>query len=62
MKTVHRGIGISEGDWGRFIGHLEATLDRFELPATERAEVLAFVGGTKQQIVDQVSPGNGAGA
>jgi hemoglobin len=52
MKTSHRGMGISEGDWKRFIGHLEATLDKFKLPATERAEVLAFVGGTKQQILD----------
>jgi hemoglobin len=52
MATSHRGMGITESDWGRFIGHLEATLDKFNLPATERAEVLTFVTGTKQQVVD----------
>src|SRR5262245_59911391 len=26
MKTVHRGMGVSESDWGLFISHLDATL------------------------------------
>ena len=43
MKTSHRGMGISESDWQRFIGHLVATLDKFEVPAPERADVLAFL-------------------
>ena len=29
MKTSHRGMGINESDWQRFIGHLETTLDTF---------------------------------
>jgi hemoglobin len=33
MKTSHRGMGVSESDWQRFIGHLETTLDTFEVPA-----------------------------
>src|SRR5215831_19128082 len=36
MKTSHRGMGISENDWQRFHGHLEATLDEFAVPAAER--------------------------
>jgi hemoglobin len=52
MKTSHRGMGISESDWAQFAGHLEATLDKFKLPAAERADVLAFVAGTKESIVD----------
>src|SRR6266571_4650337 len=43
MKTSHRGMGISESDWQRFIGHLEDTLDKFAVPATERTEVLGFI-------------------
>ena len=52
MKTSHRGMGINESDWQRFIGHLEATLDKFAVPATERAEVLGFVDSTKGDIVE----------
>ena len=52
MKTSHRGMGISEGDWKAFISHLEATLDRFQVPPKERAEVLAFVESTKRDIVE----------
>src|SRR5262245_9637907 len=47
MKTTHRGMGISESDWQRFISHLEATLDKFEVPAAERAAVLGFIDSTK---------------
>ena len=52
MKTSHCGMGISESDWQRFIGHLEATLDKFAVPAAERAEVLGFVDSTKADIVE----------
>ena len=52
MKTSHRGMGISEIDWRAFRGHLEATLDRFEVPASERAELLAFIDSTKSDIVE----------
>ena len=52
MKTSHRGMGISESDWHTFLVHLEATLDGFAVPATERAEVLGFVNSTKPDIVE----------
>jgi len=52
MKTSHRGMGIGEDDWRAFSGHLEATLDACKVPAKERAEVIAFVGSTKTDIVD----------
>jgi hemoglobin len=52
MKTSHRGMGIGEGDWRTFIGHVEATLDKFHVPSKERAEVLAFVESTKRDIVE----------
>jgi hemoglobin len=50
MKTSHRGMGISEGDWRTFIDHVEHTLDEFHVPSAERAEVLAFVESTKRDI------------
>jgi hemoglobin len=45
-------MGISESDWETFLKHLDATLDAFALPATERAEVEAFVYSTKPDIVE----------
>ena len=50
MKLSHEGMGIDESDWKSFIGHLEATLDAFRVPAEERSHVLAFIGGTKGDI------------
>ena len=52
MKTSHKGMGIDEGDWRAFIGHLEATLDHFKVPAGERTAVLAFIDSTKRDIVE----------
>ncbi len=52
MKTSHKGMGVSELDWRAFLGHLETTLDDFQAPARERAEVLAFVASTKTDIVE----------
>lgn len=52
MATTHRGMGISQADWDAFIGHLEATLDAFSVPDTERAEVLAFIDSTREDIVE----------
>jgi hemoglobin len=51
MATSHKGMGISEGDWRIFLGHLNATLDKFSVPAKERKEVLTFVDTTKSDIV-----------
>jgi hemoglobin len=52
MKTSHRGMKIGEGDWERFMGHVQATLDKFQVPAGERAEVVAFVASTKKDVID----------
>jgi hemoglobin len=52
MKTSHRGMRISEGDWRAFIGHVEATLDDFNVPPKERDEVLTFVESTKRGILE----------
>jgi len=52
MRLSHRGMGIKESDWQAFLGHLNATLDLFEVPAAERSQVLAFVESTKADIVE----------
>jgi hemoglobin len=52
MKTSHRGMGITDSDWQAFLGHLGATLDTFEVPPAERADVLSFIGGTRPDILE----------
>ncbi len=52
MKTSHKGMRISERDWSAFLGHLNATLDTFQVPQRERGEVVAFIQSTKPDIVE----------
>ena len=52
MKLSHTGMKISEADWTAFMGHVNATLDVFKLPPTERGEVVGFVQSLKKDIVE----------
>jgi hemoglobin len=52
-KTAHAGAGITEKDWDASVVHLTVTLDKFNVPAKEKAEVLALVGTLKADIVDR---------
>ena len=51
-KTSHKGMGITESDWGKFIGHLNATLDAFQVPQQEHDDVIDFIESTKADIVE----------
>src|SRR6266513_2662061 len=53
MPSSHKGMGISARDWELFLGHLRATLDRFQVPERERGDVLAFVERTRADIVEK---------
>ncbi len=52
MKTCHKGMKISEADWTAFSGHVNATLDAFKVPPTERGEVVGFVQSLKKDILE----------
>ena len=52
MTLSHRGMGITEDDWDRFIDHLRDTLGSFDVPETEANEVVAFIQSTKAEIVE----------
>src|SRR5437867_5689506 len=52
MKTVHKGMKISESDWSAFLGHLNATLEAFKVPQAERDALVAFVQTTKRDTVE----------
>ena len=51
-KTSHKGMGVSESDWEKFIGHLNATLDSFQVPQQEHDDVLSFIESTRADIVE----------
>ncbi len=52
MKTLHKGMQLSESDWSALLLHLNATLEAFQVPQAERDEVVAFIQSTKADIVE----------
>jgi hemoglobin len=52
MKTSHHGMQIGESDWAAFLGHLDATLEKFRVPERERRDVVEFIESTKPDIVE----------
>lgn len=52
MKISHQGMHISASDWDVFMGHLNATLDKFALPAAEHTDVVGFVQSTRADLVE----------
>ena len=58
MYDSHAHLEITESEWQFFMEDLAATFDRFELPSCERAELVAIVESTKQEIV--LSPHSGS--
>ena len=52
MRLCHRGMRISDGDWNVFLGHAAATLAKLQVPESEQRDVVAFVQGLKQDIVE----------
>jgi hemoglobin len=53
MKTAHAGLGITDKDWDASVKLLMATLDKLNVPAKEKDEVLGAIGGLKKDIVDK---------
>lgn len=51
MKTAHAGMGITESDWQAAANHLVESLDKFNVPAKEKQEVLDLVSKLKNDIV-----------
>ena len=51
-RTSHRGMGITNSDWLAFIAHLQDTLVHFNVPETEKSDVITFIESTKSDIID----------
>jgi hemoglobin len=52
MKLAHKGMRISAADWDALMRHLDATLDKFALPAAERTDLVAFIESTRNDMVE----------
>jgi hemoglobin len=51
MKTSHAHLNIKEGEWNAMVADFRKTLDKFNVPAGEQAELITIVGSTKPEIV-----------
>jgi hemoglobin len=51
MEDTHRDLMIPEAEWQAFMDDLRQTLDKFEVPQAEQAELEAIVDSTKEGIV-----------
>ena len=51
MGDSHRHLMITEAEWQAFMDDLQQSLNKFEVPQREQAEVNAIVESTKEAIV-----------
>ncbi len=52
MKRTHLGMQISSADFGALVQDLVAALDKFNVPAGEKSELLGKLGSMKNDIVE----------
>ena len=52
MKASHVGMKISEEDWSIFLKHAGATMEALQIPKQECDDVVGFVLGLKEDIVE----------
>jgi hemoglobin len=51
MEVSHRHLAITEAEWEAFMEDLQATLDKFSVPAAEQTEIKALIESTHAAIV-----------
>lgn len=59
MKKSHKNMGITKGEFGALVEDLVATLDKFNVPAKEKGEVLAALGPLGKQMIEKDSDATG---
>jgi hemoglobin len=52
MRETHDGMGVTAGEFDALVGDLVATLDKFNVPATEQQELLGILGPLRSDIVE----------
>ena len=51
MESAHRGMRISDAEFGALVEDLVKSLDKFKVPAKEKNDLLGILGPMKTQIV-----------
>ena len=51
MEAAHRGMNISEAEFGALVEDLVKTLDKFKVPEKEKGELLGILGPMKTSII-----------
>ena len=52
MKKAHKNMKVTEGEFNALVEDLTAALDKFNVPATEKGELLGALAGMKGDIVE----------
>ena len=55
MKTAHEGMKITNAEFDAIAADLIGALDKFNVPEKEKSELMAIVGTTRGQIVEEKS-------
>lgn len=59
MKTAHKNMGITNGEFNALVEDLVATLNKFNVPKQEQDELLAILAPMRSQIVEVQSDATG---
>ena len=51
MQATHKGMNITDAQFGALVEDLQKTLNKFKVPEKEQGELLAVLGPMKPQIV-----------
>ena len=51
MRDSHKDLKISSGEWDAFLDDFQQTLNKFNVPQAEQAELRAIVASTRADIV-----------
>src|SRR5271163_2094823 len=52
MAESHKDLKITSREWESFLDDFQQTLDKFEVPTEEQAELKTIVNSTRSDIVD----------
>jgi hemoglobin len=59
MTSSHKNMGVTEGEFNALVEDLVLTLDKFNVPAAEKGELLTTLGSLKNEIVEVNSAATG---
>jgi hemoglobin len=51
MRESHQHLEITRAEWAAFLADLQASLDKFKVPAAEQRELFVIVESTRADIV-----------